>query len=98
MSSKVRDKLQLTIECLSPDFKYDEERLLIEIRQRLVEEYEAINNYLQMIPHLVDKEIISVIEDIANEEKVHVGELEVVLYKLNPSELEKVKEGMEENE
>lgn len=97
MSSKVRDKLQTAIECLSPDFKYDEERLLIEVRQRLVEEYEAINNYLQMIPHLVDKEIIKIIKDIADEEKVHVGELEAVLYKLNPSELEKVKEGMEEN-
>ena len=98
MTSKVRDKLQTAIECLSPDFKYDEERLLIEVRQRLVEEYEAINNYLQMIPHLVDKEILSIIEDIADEEKVHVGELEGILYKLYPSELKKVKEGMEENE
>lgn len=77
--------------------KYNENTMLVEIRERLREEYDAINNYLSMLPHIDSHKIAAIIKDIADEEKVHVGELEAILYELDPSEKEKVKEGMNEN-
>ena len=77
--------------------KYNKNTMLVEIRERLREEYDAINKYLSMVPHIGDQKIVNIIKDIADEEKVHVGELEAILYNLDPNELSKVKEGMEEN-
>lgn len=50
-----------------------------------------------MLPRVKEGWVVDIIKDIADEEKVHVGELEDILYKLNPEELKKVKEGMKEN-
>ena len=97
MKTKALDNLERAIEVVSPDYKYGQARTAIEIRKRIEEECEAINSYLSLIPHLTDKRIINIIVDIANEEKVHVGELQAILYKLDPTELEKEKEGREEN-
>lgn len=97
MKTKALDNLEKAIEVVSPDYKYNKARTAIEIRERIEEECEAINSYLSLIPHLTDKRIINIIVDIANEEKVHVGELQAILYKLDPTEREKEKEGREEN-
>lgn len=97
MKTKALDNLERAIEAVSPDYKYDQARTAIEIRERIEEECDAINSYLSLIPHLTDERIINIIVDIANEEKVHVGELQAILYKLDPTELEKEKEGREEN-
>lgn len=77
--------------------KYDSKRLAIEIRAKINEENEAINSYLSLVPHIDDYSISDVIKDIANEEKVHVGELQKILYNLDPDELKKEKEGRKEN-
>lgn len=97
LPEKVEDKLQFAITKIDKEYYFDSNQLLVEIRQRLVEEYEAINNYLSMIPRVKEDWAVDIIKDIADEEKVHVGELEDILYKLNPEELKKVKEGMKEN-
>lgn len=97
LPEKVEDKLQFAITKIDKEYYFDSNQLLVEIRQRLVEEYEAINNYLSMIPRVKEGWVVDIIKDIADEEKVHVGELEDILYKLNPEELKKVKEGMKEN-
>lgn len=97
MKTKALDNLEKAIEFVSPDYIYGQARTAIEIRERIKEECEAINSYLSLIPHLTDKRIINIIVDIANEEKVHVGELQAILYKLDPTEREKEKEGREEN-
>ena len=97
MPLKVKDILQKAIDSVDPDFKFDKERLLVALRERIREEYDAINKYLSMVPHIGDQKIVNIIKDIADEEKVHVGELEAILYELDPSEKEKVKEGMNEN-
>ena len=97
LPEKVEDKLQFAITKIDKEYYFDSSQLLVEIRQRLVEEYEAINNYLSMIPRVKEGWVVDIIKDIADEEKVHVGELEDILYKLNPEELKKVKEGMMEN-
>lgn len=85
------------IEIVSIHEKYDSKRLAIEIREKINEENEAINSYLSLVPHIDDYSISDVIKDIANEEKVHVGELQKILYNLDPDELKKEKEGRKEN-
>lgn len=85
------------IEIVSIYEKYDSKRLAIEIRAKINEENEAINSYLSLVPHITDLEISRIIQDIANEEKVHVGELQKILYNLDPDELKKEKEGRKEN-
>lgn len=86
------------IEIVSYNEKYDKFRLAIAIREKINEENNAINSYLSLVPHIVDNNIRSIIEDIANEEKVHVGELQQILYSIDPNELTKEKEGRRENE
>ena len=85
------------IEVTSFNEKYDKKRLAIAIREKLNEENDAINSYLSLAFHIDDPEIKRIIEDIANEEKVHVGELQEILYNLDPNELMKEKEGRREN-
>ena len=85
------------IEVVSMYEKYDSKRMAIEIRVKINEEKDAINSYLSLLPHITDPEIYRIIQDIANEEKVHVGELQSILYNLDPNELTKEKEGRKEN-
>ena len=90
--------LDKAIEVVSYNEKYDKKRLAIAIRQKINEENDAINSYLSLAPHIVDNDIRSIIEDIANEEKVHVGELQQILYSIDSDELTKEKEGRKENQ
>ena len=89
--------MQYAIDQMDPNFTYSYNSLLIEIRKRLEEEYDAINNYMKMLPHTSEEWVKKIIEDIANEEKAHVGELEYILYKLSPEEKKNVDKGKEEN-
>ena len=93
----MKNKLSKAIRLCDEGYKFDRNELLVEIRERLREEYDAINKYLSMVPHVEESWIVDIIRDIAEEEQVHVGELEDILYKLNPEEIKKVKEGMKEN-
>lgn len=86
------------IEVVSYNEKYDKKRLAIAIREKINEENDAINSYLSLLPHITDPKIYRIIHDIANEEKVHVGELQQILYSIDPDELTKEKEGRRENE
>lgn len=97
LPESVKDKLQYAIDQMDPNFTYSYNSLLIEIRKRLEEEYDVINNYMKMLPHTSEEWVKKIIEDIANEEKAHVGELEYILYKLSPEEKKNVDKGKEEN-
>lgn len=97
LPESVKDKLQYAIDQMDPNFTYSYNSLLIEIRKRLEEEYDAINNYMKMLPHTSEEWVKKIIEDIANEEKAHAGELEYILYKLSPEEKKNVDKGKEEN-
>ena len=90
--------LDKAIEVVSYNEKYDKKRLAMAIREKINEENDAINSYLSLVPHIVDNNIRSIIEDIANEEKVHVGELQQILYSIDTNELTKEKEGRKENQ
>ena len=85
------------IEVVSYNDKYDKKRLAIAIREKINEENDAINSYLSLVSHIDNYKIVNIIKDIANEEKVHVGELQEILYSLDPDELTKEKEGHKEN-
>lgn len=89
--------LDKAIEVISYNEKYDKKRLAIAIREKINEENDAINSYLSLVPHIVESDIAKVIEDISNEAKVHVGELQHILYSIDPDELTKEKEGRKEN-
>ena len=91
------EAIDKAIEVVSYNEKYDKKRLSIAIRQKINEENDAINSYLSLVPHIDDYSIANVIEDIADEEKAHVGELQKILYALDPDELTKEKEGRKEN-
>lgn len=89
--------LDKAIETISQNEKFDKARLSIAIREKINEENDAINSYMSLVPHIVDTEIKRIIEDIANEEKVHVGELQEILYSIDPDEKRKEREGRKEN-
>ena len=89
--------LDKAIEVVSYNEKYDKKRLAIAIREKINEENDAINSYLSLTFHIDDPEIKRIIEDIANEEKVHVVELQEILYNLYRDELMKEREGRTEN-
>lgn len=68
------------------------------IRFSIAAEYEAIQLYTQLAESIDDVYTIKVLQDISNEEKVHVGELLKVLDKLDPTEKEHYTDGWQEAE
>lgn len=67
-------------------------------RLAMVAELDATNLYEQMIPQATNKDLKEILQDIANEEKVHVGEFEYILEQLDPQWDEYEDEGEEEAE
>ena len=67
-------------------------------RLAMVAELDAANLYEQMIPQATNKDLKEILQDIANEEKVHVGEFEYILEQLDPEWDEYEDEGEEEAE
>jgi rubrerythrin len=68
----------------------DERELDLEmLREDLVAELEAINQYQEHIEALEDEEAIRVLEHIRDDEKEHVAELVKLIQKLDPVQKEK---------
>ncbi len=79
-----------------PNKKFTKEELIQAVRQDIIGELEAINqyDYHQMsTDNIVAKKILSTIRD---EEKVHVGELFTLLRYLDPTEADFFLEGESE--
>lgn len=68
------------------------------LRAAIIAEYDAINLYLQMANIVKNDKIKSVLIDIAKEEKVHVGEFEELLRRIDDSHIESEKKGQKEIE
>jgi rubrerythrin len=67
------------------------------LRFSIAAEYEAIQLYTQLAESTIDNpDVVKVFEDIAREEKVHVGEFMALLKKLDPDEQVAYEEGEEE--
>ena len=71
---------------LANDRKLTDEELIRAIRFSLAAEYEAIQLYTQLAESTNNKLAIEVLNEIAEEELVHVGEFLRLLHELAPNE------------
>jgi len=79
-----------------PERKLTREELIRAIRLNIAAEHEAIHLYMahaEAIDHPLAREVLI---DIANEERVHIGEFERLLEILTGDEAEYIAEGREE--
>lgn len=81
---------------LANDRKLTEEELIRAIRFMISAEYEAIQLYMQLAESTDSKLAKAVLEDIADEERVHAGEFLRLLKELASDEEGFYKEGYEE--
>ena len=73
-----------------------EERIAIEddlemLREDLIGELQAINQYEEHILGLENEEAVTMLEHIVEEEKEHVAELLALIQELDPAQAEKLK-------
>jgi hypothetical protein len=66
------------------------------LRLSIIAEYDAINLYEQLADKVKDKKIKELFLDVAKEEKVHVGEFQRALDKLDSEQESSLEEGEEE--
>lgn len=83
-------------EGMNSDRKLTKDELIRGIRFSISAEYEAIQLYNQLADSIDDPLSIKILNDIADEEKVHVGELLKLLYKLDPIEKKFYEKGYDE--
>jgi len=81
---------------IPPGRKLSKEEVAEALRLSVIAELDAINLYLQLARAIDDLSIKKVFEDIAKEEKTHVGEFLTVLKSLDPEQVEELKRGAEE--
>ena len=83
---------------LAKDRKLTDAELVRAIRFMIASEYEATQLYMQLAESTNNKLAVAVLKDIANEERVHVGEFLRLLRKLAPDEEKFYAEGAKEVE
>jgi rubrerythrin len=83
---------------LAKDRKLTKSELIRAIRFLVAAEYEAVQMYMQLAESIDSKLATEVLEDIANEERVHAGEFLRLLKELAPDEDKFYAEGAKEVE
>ncbi len=83
---------------LANDRKLADAELMRAIRFMMAAEYEATQLYMQLAESTDNKLAKVVLEDIADEERVHAGEFLRLLHELAPDEKELYAEGSDEVE
>lgn len=83
---------------LANDRKLTHAELVRAIRFSIAAEYEAVQLYMQLAESTDDKLAAAVLEDIADEERVHAGEFMRLLNELAPEEAKFYQEGADEVE
>ncbi len=78
--------------------KLTKEEVIRAIRFMVAAEFEAVGLYTQLADSVDCEKVKAVLTDVADEERVHVGEFLRLLYELDPKEKELYKEGIEEVE
>jgi rubrerythrin len=81
---------------MKPGEKLGARELARAIRQAIAAEHEAVHLYEAIADATDNKNAKDILQDIANEEKVHVGELQSLLESIQPDEKEHVDEGRDE--
>lgn len=66
------------------------------LRLSIIAELDAINLYLQLARAIDDEKIRKVFEDVAKEEKTHVGEFLALLKSLDAEQVEELARGAKE--
>ena len=83
---------------LASDRKLTANELVRAVRFMAASEFEAIQMYMQLAESTDNKLAIKVLEDIADEERVHAGEFQRLLHELAPDEKKFYAEGAKEVE
>jgi rubrerythrin len=83
---------------LANDTKLTDAELIRAIRFMVAAEYEATQLYMQLAESTDNKLAVTVLKDIANEERVHAGEFLRLLRELAPEEKKLYAEGADEVE
>jgi len=78
--------------------KLTKEELAEALRLAIIAELDAINLYMQLARAIDDEKYRKVFEDVAKEEKTHVGEFLALLEILDPEQAKELEEGREEVE
>ncbi len=81
---------------VKPGEKLGPEEIKDALRYAIVAELDAINLYLQIARSVEDEKIRRVFEDVAREEKTHVGEFLALLKMLDPEQVKELEKGEEE--
>lgn len=81
---------------LDPRKKLTDQEITEAVRLAIIAELDAINLYLQFARSVDDEKTRKVFEDIAREEKTHVGEFLELLKHLDPEQVQEMKKGAEE--
>jgi len=76
--------------------KLDKEGVAQAIRLAIIGELDAINLYLQLAQAIEDQSIKRVLQDIAEEEKIHVGELLEILKRIDEEQAKALEKGARE--
>lgn len=76
--------------------KLDKEGVAQAIRLAIIGELDAINLYLQLAQAVEDQGIKRVLQDIAEEEKIHVGELLEILKRIDEEQAKALEKGARE--
>jgi uncharacterized protein len=80
---------------MNDDFEEDEQMVVADdlemLREDLIGELEAINQYQEHVLSLENEEAIATLEHILEEEKEHVAELLALIQSLDPAQAEKIK-------
>lgn len=82
----------------SIDRKLTKAEVIRAVRYLIAAEYEAVQMYMQVAESSPDNLAANVLKEIADEERVHAGELLRLLKELAPEEEEFYKEGAKEVE
>ena len=78
--------------------KFSKDELAEALRLAIIAELDAVNLYLQFARSIEDERFRKVFEDIAKEEKTHVGEFLTLLKTLDPEQVEELASGKKEVE
>lgn len=72
------------------------EELIRAIRFSIASEFEAIQLYEQLKDSINDEKCKKILEEVADDERVHVGNFQFILEQLSPKDKSAIKEGFEE--
>lgn len=78
------------------DRKLSKEELIRAIRFSIASEFEAIQLYEQLKDSIDNHDAIKLLDEVVEDEQVHVGNFLHLLELLSPEEKEKIEEGKEE--